>query len=89
MSIAELFNWEIISVDVTTAFLQSVTLNRDVYIRPPIESGEKNLIWRLKASLRARRRFGALFLKISRVLSDFGLKLISNPLCPLSQNHRN
>ena len=45
LSIAEFFNWKIV---VKTAFLQSDKLNRDVFIRPPLESEEQNVLWRLE-----------------------------------------
>ena len=44
LSIAEVFNWEIVSLDVKTAFLQSDKLNRDVFIRPPLESEQQNVL---------------------------------------------
>ena len=48
LSIAEFFNWKIVSLDVKTAFLQSDKLNRDVFIRPPLELEEQNVLWRFK-----------------------------------------
>ena len=41
--------WEIESSDVTRAFLQTSMIDRDVYVRPPIEAGlPSNKVWKLK-----------------------------------------
>ena len=41
--------WEITSSDVTWAFLQTSEIERDVYVKPPIETGlPENKVWKLK-----------------------------------------
>ena len=46
LSIATSLGWKCKSVDVKTAFLQSEVINRDIYVRPPLEFDEGK-IWRL------------------------------------------
>ena len=42
-------NWEINSSDVTRAFLQTSEIERNVYVKPPMEAGlPDNKVWRLK-----------------------------------------
>lgn len=40
--------WEIKSMDIKTAFLQSSQFEREVFIRPPKEAGQKNVLWLLR-----------------------------------------
>ena len=41
--------WDINSSDVTRAFLQTSEIDRNVYVKPPIEAGvPENKVWRLK-----------------------------------------
>ena len=75
LSIAEFFNWEIVILDVKTAFLQSDKLNRDVFIRPPLESEQQNVLWRLKKPVYGLKDASKhWFSKVLQVFSDYGLK---------------
>ena len=40
--------WEIETIDVKAAFLQSRCIERDVYVTPPIEAKTNNQLWRLR-----------------------------------------
>ena len=41
--------WEVKSSDVTRAFLQTSEIDREVYVKPPIEAGlPGNKVWKLK-----------------------------------------
>ena len=42
------FGWRIESVDATSAFLQWEEIDREILVRPPIESGEEGHLWRMK-----------------------------------------
>ena len=46
LSIMKMKDWECNSLDVKTAFLQGDSMERDVYVKPPVESGSKG-IWKL------------------------------------------
>lgn len=39
--------WEIVMADITSAFLQSDTLDREVYVQPPKTHAKPGVIWRL------------------------------------------
>ena len=41
-------NWIMCSADVQAAFLQSIDLDREVYVRPVAEANHQGLLWRLK-----------------------------------------
>ena len=40
--------WEIHSLDITSAFLQGNSIEREVYLKPPSEAGTDGRVWRLK-----------------------------------------
>ena len=44
-------SWRIKSQDVTCAFLQSSSINRDVFIRPPLEKRIQGVIWKLRKTV--------------------------------------
>ena len=44
-------NFKLASVDIRAAFLQSRTLDRDVFILPPLDIQKPGVIWRLKKPL--------------------------------------
>ena len=44
-------NWKICSIDVASAFLQGNQIEREVYIRPPVELCDEDKVWRLKRCL--------------------------------------
>ena len=50
-TIAVCQNWEIRTLDITSAFLQSDELVRDVYVKPPQDIRRKGIIWKLKKPL--------------------------------------
>ena len=52
LTIAASKNWSVKTTDIKSAFLQGKELDRDVYIKPPIESDtQKGVIWKLKHGL--------------------------------------
>ena len=67
--------WKIKTIDIKSAFLQSDTLNRDVFITPPKEAGIPGKIWKLKKCLYglsdASRQF---FISLSSELKRLGLE---------------
>ena len=82
LSIAEFFNWYIVSLDVKTAFLQSDKLNRDVFIRPSLASEQQNVLWRLKKPVYGLKDVKHWFSRILKVFSDYGLNNVKlNHLC--------
>ena len=50
LSIIASHSWKVNSLDVKTAFLQGCEIDRDVFIRPPIEANAKG-IWRLNKTV--------------------------------------
>ena len=42
--------WPIQSMDITAAFLQGTSIDREVFLKPPVEAGTKKL-WKLRASV--------------------------------------
>ena len=74
---AEKEGWNVRASDVTSAFLQSGGIYRDVYVRPPKESGvEKGKVWRLRKTvyglLDASRGF---YLSYSNALGNLGMEV--------------
>ena len=45
---AATMNWDLHSLDITSAFLQGNEIEREVYLQPPVELQEAGLIWKLK-----------------------------------------
>ena len=46
-TLAAQMGWEIVMADITSAFLQSDTLDREVYVQPPKTHAKPGVIWRL------------------------------------------
>ena len=51
LSIAISMGWTLHSLDITSAFLQSVEIERDIYIKPPADCKTSGIIWKLKKPL--------------------------------------
>ena len=77
MAISANENFKLASVDIRAAFLQSRTLDRDVFMLPPADIKKPGLIWRLKKPLYglddASRKF---WLRVKEVLKKMGLKVL-------------
>ena len=50
-TLAASFNWKLESLDITSAFLQSDKIDRDVFIKPPAMFRTNGLVWKLKKPL--------------------------------------
>jgi hypothetical protein len=50
-SIAACQNWEVRTLDITSAFLQSDEIQREVYVKPPQDIRRRGIIWKLKKPL--------------------------------------
>ena len=46
--ITSTMGWKIQSLDITSAFLQGNDIERDVFLKPPLEASRDGLIWKLK-----------------------------------------
>ena len=70
-------DFKLASVDIRAAFLQSSTLDRDVYMLPPADIRKPGVIWKLKKPLYgldyASRKF---WLRVKEVLKRVGLKVL-------------
>ena len=77
MAIAAKSNFKLASVDIRAAFLQSRTLDRDVFMLPPPDIRKPGIIWRLKKPLYGlddtSRKF---WLRVKEVLKEIGLKVM-------------
>ena len=75
LTIASTLSWNIQSLDVKTAFLQSFEIARDVFIRPPSEANTKN-VWRLKKPVYGLSDSSRLwYLTIRKRLTDIGMSI--------------
>ena len=77
MAVAANDNFKLASVDIRAAFLQSRTLDRDVFMLPPPDIRKQGVIWRLKKPLYglddASHKF---WLRVKEVLKQIGLKVM-------------
>ena len=77
MAVAANSNFKLASVDIRAAFLQSRTLDRDVFMQPPPDIRKQGIIWRLKKPLYglddASHKF---WLRVKEVLRGIGLKVM-------------
>ena len=48
---ASTMSWMIQSLDITSAFLQGNSIERNVYLKPPPEASSEGIIWKLKRSI--------------------------------------
>ena len=48
LSLAGNFGWNIASIDITSAFLQGSSLERDLFVMPPVEAGCNGRLWKMK-----------------------------------------
>ena len=67
--------WRIKTSDVKCAFLQGTDLDRDVYVRPPLERRTNGVIWKM-----IKRAYGfndasrGFYLELSKTLKELGCK---------------
>ena len=77
MAIAANSDFRLASVDIRAAFLQSRTLDQDVFMLPSPDIKTPGMIWRLKKPLygldHASRKF---WLRVKEVLKTIGLKVM-------------
>ena len=50
-TIAACRKWEVKSLDITSAFLQADEIDREIYVKPPIDIRRKGIVWRIKKPL--------------------------------------
>jgi Reverse transcriptase (RNA-dependent DNA polymerase) len=74
MSIAAERGWSLCSLDIKAAYLQTEDFNREIYVTPPREEAEDDIVWRLTAAAYGLADSGRLwYLTSSRALKAFGL----------------
>ena len=65
--------WTITTSDVTAAFLQSGEIERDIFIKPPVERRVPGIIWKLKRTVYGMKDASrGFYLNFSQKLQDFG-----------------
>ena len=75
MSIVVGIGWTIQHIDVESAFLQGKQLDREVYIRPPLEA-ETNVLWKLNKCLYGLKDAPRMwFVELSETLESFGMEV--------------
>ena len=75
LTLATLFGWIIKAVDVSSAFLQGNKLDREVFVRPPVEAQENGKLWKLiKCLYGLRDASRKWYLKIENRLLTLGFK---------------
>ena len=50
-ALAVQYGWKVKTADVTSAFLQSQPLNRDVYVKPPADIHVEGTLWKLRVAV--------------------------------------
>ena len=75
LAVAANESFELESVDIKAAFLQSKVLDRDVFLEPPKDLKKEGIIWKLKKPLYglndASRKF---WLRVKKVFEEIGMK---------------
>ena len=78
LSLAANENFELQSIDIRAAFLQSNILNRHVFVEPPKDLKKENIVWKLRKPLYglddASRKF---WLRIQQIFKEEGLKNVN------------
>ena len=70
------FGWHVRTADIKAAFLQGADLDRDVFIRPPMERRRDGIIWKM-----VKRAYGfvdasrGFYLELKKVLEELGCKM--------------
>ena len=74
------YGWELESLDVKCAFLQSDHIGRDIYVKPPKEA-KTNKIWHLKKTPYGLKDAGRVwFLKVEKALTLLGCKSLTTEM---------
>ena len=75
LSIISQFGWKCESGDITAAFLQGESIDRDLFIVPPVEANEGTNLWKLLKPVYgledASRKF---YLKVAEKVQEYGCK---------------
>ena len=78
LAIAANENFDIISADVKSAFLQGKTLDRNVFVIPPPEAKQEGMLWLLQKGAYGLMDGSRLFyLEFKEKLEKFGMKVLS------------
>lgn len=72
LSVMMMKNWECQTIDIKTAYLQGDVIDRDLYIRPPVETGSKG-IWKLKKTIYGLKDAAkAWYEKVKKIVEELG-----------------
>ena len=78
LAVAANENFELISGDIKSAFLQGMSLQRKVFVIPPAEAKESETLWLLQKGAYGLLDGSRLFyLELKKKLEDLGMKLVS------------
>ena len=68
------FGWRLKSIDIKCAFLQTDSISREIFVRPPKEANT-NKVWRLKKTVYGLMDASRVwFLKVTKELTNFGCR---------------
>ena len=74
--ISSCYGWKVKALDIRSAFLQGQMIDRDVYLKPPVEAGLDEKVWKLNKALYglgdASRKW---YLKVKNILLRLGVKM--------------
>ena len=69
--------FKLASLDIKAAFLQSKALDRDVFIKPPVDIEKRGFVWRMKKLLNGLDNASKEFwLHIKEILVEMGLHMM-------------
>ena len=69
LSLAAMYCWKIYCLDIRSAFLQGKDIERELFLKPPVEAGLENVLWLLKKTIYGLMDAGRKwYLKVKEVL---------------------
>ena len=76
LAMAQINNWDVISLDIKCAFLQGNDMARDLFIMPPEGFGSENTVWKLKKCMYGLRDGSrSFYFSLRNHLTDTGCKV--------------
>ena len=76
LGLAAIFCWKIYCLDIRSAFLQGKAIQRELFLKPPIEAGLENVLWKLKKTIYGLMDAGRKwYLRVKEVLLSFQMQM--------------
>ena len=78
LTITAMFKWQVKSLDIKAAFLQSEQIDREIFLRPPRDIKKQGIIWRLKKPLYGLNDASrSWYFTLIKSLKELGVKVTS------------